>query len=175
MTENILKAYEEDIRYRLYGSEPANNQGWRVNSHEFMTEGVIYQDENVKVEAFPVPHGTWPNSWGFRFTTPDKVIVISGDTRPSEKIIEYARDADILVHEVYSKQGFDTKSELWKEYHSENHTSTLELGEIAGKTNPGLIVLYHILYWGASEQELLDEIASKYKGKVVVGHDLDVY
>lgn len=175
MTENILKAYEEDIRYRLYGSEPANNQGWRVNSHEFMKEGVIYQDENVKVEAFPVPHGTWPNSWGFRFTTPDKVIVISGDTRPSEKIIEYARDADILVHEVYSKKGFDTKSELWKEYHSENHTSTLELGEIASKTNPGLIVLYHILYWGASEQELLDEIASKYKGKVVVGHDLDVY
>jgi len=63
MTENILEAYEEDIRYRLYGSEPANNQGWRVNSHEFKKEGVIYQDENVIVEAFPVPHGSWPNSW----------------------------------------------------------------------------------------------------------------
>jgi len=175
MTENILEAYEEDIRYRLYGSEPANNQGWRVNSHEFMNEGVIYRDENVKVEAFPVPHGSWPNSWGFRFTTPDKVIVVSGDTRPSEKILEYARDADILVHEVYSKKGFDTKNETWKAYHSENHTSTYELGEIAAKTNPGLIVLYHILYWGASDQELLDEIATVYKGKVAVGHDLDVY
>jgi ribonuclease Z len=175
MTENILKAYEEDIRYRLYGSEPANNQGWRVNSHEFTNEGEIYRDENVKVEAFPVPHGSWPNSWGFRFTTPDKVIVVSGDTKPSEKILEYARDADILVHEVYSKKGFDTKNESWKAYHSENHTSTYELGEIAGKTNPGLIVLYHILFWGASDQELLDEIATKYKGKVMVGHDLDVY
>lgn len=175
MTENILKAYQEDIRYRLYGSEPANNQGWRVNSHEFMNEGVIYRDENVKVEAFPVPHGSWPNSWGFRFTTPDRVIVISGDTRPSEKIIEYARGADILVHEVYSKKGFDAKNESWKEYHADNHTSTLELGTIAGKTNPGLIVLYHILYWGANDQELLDEIATTYKGKVVVGRDLDVY
>ncbi|MEZ4997541.1 MAG: hypothetical protein R2758_08780 [Bacteroidales bacterium] len=52
----------------MYSSEPANNQGWRVNSHEFMNEGVIYRDDNVAVEAFPVPHGVWPNSWGFRFT-----------------------------------------------------------------------------------------------------------
>jgi len=175
MTENILDAYREDISYRLYGSEPANNQGWRVNSHEFIKEGVIYKDKNIKVEAFPVPHGTWPNSWGFRFTTPDKIIVISGDTRPSEKITEYAKDADILVHEVYSKKGFDTKSESWKAYHSEQHTSTYELGEIAAKTNPQLIVLYHILFWGASEQELTDEIATKYKGKVNAGRDLDVY
>jgi ribonuclease BN (tRNA processing enzyme) len=175
MTENILEAYQEDIRYRLYGSEPANNQGWRVNSHEFNKEGVIYQDENVIVEAFPVPHGTWPNSWGFRFTTPDKVIVISGDTKPSEKIIEYAKDADILVHEVYSKKGFDKRNEFWKDYHSKNHTSTYELGTIASKTKPKLIVLYHILYWGASEQDLMDEIATKYKGKVIVGNDLDVY
>ncbi|MFA5848298.1 MAG: MBL fold metallo-hydrolase [Bacteroidales bacterium] len=175
MTDNILKAYEEDIRYRLYGSEPANNQGWRVNSHEFMKEGVIYQDENVKVEAFPVPHGTWPNSWGFRFTTPDKIIVISGDTAPTEKIIEYAKDADILIHEIYSKKGFDTKNEFWKTYHSQQHTSTYELGAIASKTNTKLIVLYHILFWGASEQELIDEIRVKYKGRVIVGRDLDLF
>jgi ribonuclease BN (tRNA processing enzyme) len=118
MTSHILKAYEEDIRYRLYGSEPANNQGWRVNSHEFTKEGVIYEDENVKVEAFPVTHGTWPNAWGFRFTTPDKIIVLSGDASPSEKIIEYASGADILIHEVYYKKAFDTKTEFWKNYHA---------------------------------------------------------
>jgi len=175
MTYNILKAYEDDIRYRLYSSEPANDKGWRVNSHEFIKEGIIYQDENVKVEAFPVPHGTWPNAWGFRFTTPDKIIVISGDTSPSEKIIEYAEDADILVHEVYSKKGFDSRTEIWKKYHSEHHTSTYELGEIAAKINPGLIVLYHILFWGSSEQDLIDEISAKYKGKVIAGRDLDVF
>jgi ribonuclease Z len=175
MTENILKAYEEDIRYRLYGSEPANNQGWRVNSHEFMDEGVIYHDNNVKVEAFPVPHGTWPNSWGFRFTTPDKIIVISGDTAPSEKVLEYAKEADMLVHEVYSKKGFDTKNEFWQNYHSKQHTSTYELGEIARKANPKLIVLYHILFWGATDQDLVDEIGRKYQGKVVAGHDLDIF
>ena len=53
MTEDILKAYQEDIKYRLYGSEPTNNQGWRVNAHE-IGEGVVYQDQNVEVEAFLV-------------------------------------------------------------------------------------------------------------------------
>jgi ribonuclease BN (tRNA processing enzyme) len=175
MTRNILEAYEDDIKYRLYGSEQANDQGWRVNSHEFTKEGVVYQDENIKVEAFPVVHGTWPNAWGFRFTTPDKIIVISGDTAPSEKVIEFAQGADILVHEVYSKAGFDKRSDSWKNYHSKHHTSTYELGDIASKTNPRLIVLYHILFWGSSEQDLIDEISEKYKGKVIVGRDLDVF
>lgn len=175
MTSNILKAYEEDIRYRLYGYEPINNKGWRVNSHEFTEEGIIYKDENITVEAFPVPHGTWPNSWGFRFTTPDKIIVLSGDTSPSEKIIEYASGVDILLHEVYYKKGYDTKTEFWKKYHTRNHTSTIELAEIMEKTQPKLTVLYHILYWGATEEDLISEISTIYSGKVIVGKDLDIY
>lgn len=175
LTTHILKAYEDDIRYRIYGTEMANDQGWRVNSNEFIKEGVIYQDENVKVEAFPVTHGTWPNAWGFRFTTPDKVIVISGDTTPNEKVIEYARGADILIHEVYSKAAFDKRRKSSQEYHLKQHTSTYELGEIGNKTKPGVIVLYHILFWGYSEQDLLDEISTVYKGKVVSGRDLDIF
>jgi len=175
MTTNILEAYEEDIRYRLYGSEPANNQGWRVNSHEIMKEGVVYQDENVKVEAFPVPHGTWPNAWGYRFTTPDKVIVISGDTTPSENVFEYAREADILIHEVYYKKAYDKKDAFWKSYHAQNHTSTYELADIASEAKPKLVVLYHILSWGGADEDLLNEISERYTGKVVVAKDLDIY
>ncbi|MGQ1786798.1 MULTISPECIES: MBL fold metallo-hydrolase [unclassified Saccharicrinis] len=175
MTTNILKAYDDDIKYRLYGYEPANNQGWRVNSHEITKEGVIYEDENIKVEAFPVLHGTWPNAWGFRFTTPDKIIVLSGDTSPSEKIIEYASGADILIHEVYSQKGYDTKDDFWKNYHARNHTSTVQLADIANQAKPKLVVLYHILFWNATEEELRKEISAKYKGKVKVGKDLDVY
>jgi len=175
MTEHILEAYKEDIRYRVYGAEPANDQGWRVNCFEFNQEGEIYRDSNIIVEAFPVTHGTWPNAWGYRFTTPDKVIVISGDCKPSPKVAEYAKNADILVHEVYSKAGFDTKPEVWKAYHAEHHTSTLELAEIASLSRPGKVVLYHILFWGSSEQELLDEIRSGFKGDVIVGQDLDIF
>jgi ribonuclease Z len=175
MTDHILEAYEEDIRYRVYGDEPANDKGWRVNWHEFQEEGEIYSDSNIVVEAFPVTHGSWPNAWGYRFTTPDRVIVISGDCKPSPKVVEYGKGADILVHEVYSQAGYETKSADWKAYHAVHHTSTLELAEIAQKTRPGKVVLYHILFWGSSEAELLQEIHSVYKGEVIVGADLDIF
>jgi ribonuclease BN (tRNA processing enzyme) len=175
MTDHILEAYRADIQYRVYGSEPTNDQGWRVNCKEFDQEGEIYRDSNIVVEAFPVTHGTWPNAWGYRFTTPDKVIVISGDCKPSEKVAEYAKGADILVHEVYSKAGYDTKPDAWKAYHAEHHTSTLELAEIASLARPGKLILYHILFWGHSEQDLLDEIKTGYDGQVIVGQDLDIF
>lgn len=175
MTDHILEAYQPDIRYRVYGTEPANNQGWRVESHEIKQEGKVYKDEKVTVEAFPVPHGNWPNAWGYRFATPDKVIVISGDTAPSKKVTEYAKGVDILIHEVYSKEQFDQRDEVWRNYHSKNHTSTHELGRIATKAKPGLVVLYHTLFWGATNEEILNEISKEYSGKVVVGQDLDIF
>ncbi|MFC2102525.1 CapA family protein [Bacteroidota bacterium] len=175
LTKHILKAYNADIQYRLEGEEPANDVGWRVNSHEFSKEGVIFQDTNVTVEAFPVDHGSWPNAWGFRFTTPDKVIVISGDTKPSEKIIEYATNADILIHEVYFHKSWEMKTADWKIYHQHHHTSTVEVGEIAAQAKPKLVILYHVLEWGGTETEILDEVHSVYDGEVVLGKDLDIY
>ena len=174
MTEHILSAYEDDIKYRLYGLEGANSRGWRVIVHE-IHEGIIYRDKRVEVEAFLVKHGSWPNAYGFRFTTPDKVIVISGDTAPCDNILKYGRGADILAHEVYYKKAFDQKSKGAKAYHSQHHTSTHELGEIARLTQPKLLVFYHILFWGARPEDLLAEIRTKYKGKVAVGSDLDVF
>lgn len=170
MTEYILKAYEEDIKYRINGVQHNNDQGWRVNSHEIQEEGVIFQDDNVKVEAFPAPHGTWTNAWSFRFTTPDKVIVISGDTGPSDKLIEYAKGADILVHGVYSEKLMHWAS---LDYFSTHHTSTTELANIAQQAQPKLLVLYHVMPSGVVVQNYLDEIAEIYKGKVIFGNDLD--
>lgn len=172
MSEKILEAYEEDIRYRLYGLEPANNQGWRVNAHEFYENGLIYSDSLVSVEAFRVEHGSWPNAFGFRFTTPDKVIVISGDTRPCKNLLKYGKDADILIHEVYCHRTWKTKNDFWRKYHQQNHTSTIELGKIANQLKPEKLVLYHLLPWGASNEELLKEIGENYNGKVIVGSDL---
>jgi len=172
MTEYILKAYEEDIKYRLYGAQPSNNQGWRVNSHEIIEEGIIYQDDNVKVEAFPAPHGSWPNAWSYRFTTPDKVIVISGDTSPSNKLMMYAKGADILVYGTYSKKLIP---ESWHEYFSKNHTSTSELANIAQQAQPKLLVLYHQLPMSVTEKIMLEEISEIYKGSVIFGNDLDKF
>lgn len=175
MANHIIAAYEEDIRYRLYSDQPANNQGWRIDTTEVEQTGIIFKDENVTVEAFRVPHGSWPDAWGYRFTTPDKVVVISGDTAPSERLLEYAKGADILVHEVYSLEGFAKKEPRWQKYHAGNHTSTHELGALAAQARPKLLVLYHQLLWGSSHDTLIKEVREVYDGEVVSARDLDVY
>lgn len=174
MTKHILEAYKEDIKVRLYGIEPVNNLGWRVNAHK-IKEGIIYKDSNVTVEAFLVEHGSWPEAYGFKFITPDRTIAISGDTRPSKNLVEKCRGVDILIHEVYSHEKLKERTSLWLKYHPQFHTSTHELAEIAGKIKPKLLILYHQLFWGTSDEELIKEITDIYKGKVVSARDLDVY
>jgi ribonuclease Z len=171
LTHHILKAYQEDIQYRLYGLEPVNSQGWRVTVHE-ITKGEIYSDEKIQVEAFLVKHGNWPNAYGYRFTTSDKVITVSGDTAPCENIRQFSYGVDILLHEVYYHAAFARKDPLWQNYHANHHTSTLELAKLAKETKPGLLIAYHTLYWGATNQDIVDEISSIYSGAIMIGEDL---
>lgn len=173
MTDHILEAYKEDIRERSQGLQPSNAAGFRVKVHE-IEEGLVYKDSDVEVEAFPVVHGSW-KAFGYRFRTSDRSIVVSSDTAPSEILVSKARDCDILVHEVYSVAGFNRHSPEWQAYHSAVHTSSRQLADIASRTRPGLLVLYHQLYWGTSDKELLREVKDYYDGEVVSGRDLDTY
>ncbi len=174
MTDHLLQAYEADMRIRLDGLEPANPEGYKVNVHE-IEPGPIYEDERVKVTAFLVPHGSWPQAFGYRFDTPDRTIVISGDTRPTPAIAENCQGCDLLLHEVYSQAGFERKPPVWQRYHAAFHTSTLELGAIAARARPGTLVLYHQLSWGSTPEEMLAEIEQVYDGRVVYGNDLDTF
>ena len=174
MTDHLLAAYAEDIDIRLHGTQPQNELGIAVEVHE-IAPGEIYQDENVKVTAFAVPHGEWEHAFGFRFDTVDRVVVITGDTTPSDSVIEACSGCDVLVHEVYAKTGFDGRSPDWQVYHKASHTSGVELGEIAARAQPKLLVLYHQLMWGATEAELLAEIRQSFDGEVAFADDLDVY
>ena len=174
MTDHLVAAYREDIMVRLDGSEPANQTGFQVNAHE-IEAGDIYKDTNVAVTAFPVKHGTWKEAFGYRFKTADRSIVISGDTTPSASVIEACNGCDLLIHEVYSQAGFSKREPEWQKYHAAFHTSSRDLAELAAKAKPALLVLYHQLIWSSTEEELLNEIRRTYKGRVVSGHDLDVY
>ena len=174
MTSHLLAAYDEDIRIRIDGLEPANTEGYKVNVHE-VEPGPIYEDERIRVTAIKVSHGSWDHSFAYRFDTPDRSIVVSGDARPSPSIVEACSGCDVLIHEVYSQAGFDRRVPVWQRYHSDSHTSSLELGELANEAKPGLLILYHQLLWGATPAELVDEIKSVYDGAVVYGNDLDVF
>jgi ribonuclease BN (tRNA processing enzyme) len=175
MANHIEHAYREDIQIRLHGGEPSNKTGYKVNVHEIKA-GTIFHDRNVTVTAFRVPHGDWREAFGYRFDTSDgRSIVISGDTGPTDAVIKACHGCDVLIHEVYSTAGFAKRPPEWQRYHARYHTSSEQLAEIATKAHPGLLVLTHQLFWGTSEQDLLAEVTSRYTGKVVSAHDLDVF
>ena len=71
--------------------------------------------------------------------------------------------------------GFERHVPAWQGYHSSVHTSSRELAQLASKAQPGLLILYHQLFWGATDEELLAEIKERYDGNVVSGKDLDVF
>jgi len=129
----------------------------------------------LTVTAFAVPHGAWQHAFGFRFDTADRSIVITGDTIPTGAVVEACNGCDVLVHEVYAKTGLDRRTSDWQAYYRASHTSGVELGEIAARAQPKLLVLYHQLLSGATEAELLAEIRQSFDGPVVFANDLDIY
>ena len=175
MATHLVDAYADDLRIRMRGGEPAHQHDpRRVNVHE-ITPGVVYRDARVTVTAFAVKHGAWEQAFGYRFQTPDRTIVISGDTGPDSHLEDQCQRCDVLVHEVYSEAGFAKRPADWQAYHARYHTSSRQLGAIAARAKPGLLVLYHQLIWSSTEDELLKEVRSAYDGQVVSAHDLDVY
>ncbi len=174
MSEHLLAAYGADIRNRIDGLEPANTEGYKVVAHEAVP-GEIYRDERVTVTAVPVEHGDWDTAFAYRFETADRVIVISGDARLSESLVAACNGCDVLMHEVYSAERFTQLPTEWQRYHARAHTSTEQLADLATRARPKLLVLYHQLYWGATDEDLLREIRSRYPGNVVSARDLGLY
>ena len=173
MADKITDAYQIDIDYRINGSQPSNLEGYKTKVTE-IAEGIIYEDKYIAVEAFENNHGDFKNSFGFVFTTKDKKIVISGDTAYSQKVIEKSKEADILVHEVYSEKGFKEKTKDWQIYHKAHHTSAPDVGKIASMSKPKKLVLSHILFWGNSKETIVEEVKSNFDGEVIIAEDLMV-
>ena len=182
MTEHVLEAYSADFETRhkdrglfTVGAFP---EAHAVNAHE-IKPGVVYKDANVTVTAFATRHTM--ESYGYRFDTPDRSIVISGDTNPAQATIDACRGCDVLIHEVLTHEWL-TKRPDFQAYAAQFHTTTTQLTELAKQAKPGLLILYHasLSLRPAVDAErstpaaLLNEM-SRYPGHVVVGRDLDVY
>lgn len=174
MMRHLGEAFREDIQMRLFGLEPANTTGYRAEVAE-TSGGVVLEDERVTVTAFQVPHSSWPVALAYRFDTPDRSIVISGDTGPAEDVMVAAcNGCDVLIHEVYAQAGWEIREPVWQRYHASAHTSGPELGRIASKAGARSLILTHQLLWGATQEQLLAEIAAFYSGPIHYGNDLDV-
>jgi ribonuclease BN (tRNA processing enzyme) len=194
MTEHILQAYRIDIETRTNpeGDQRGQPEGWKVNAHEIKS-GVIYRDAKVTVTAFPTKHAM--ESYGYRFDTPDRSVVISGDTNPTEETIKACNGCDVLIHEARTVELFAKLPEGPHSFGAKNHTTSEQLAALATKAKPRLLIVYHawISWWPSiapsgnqpvvlttgelhsSPDVLQREIGSRYSGNFVVGRDLDVY
>jgi ribonuclease BN (tRNA processing enzyme) len=183
MTDHILEAWQADIEERVSTEtwqSPHYRDNYKVNEHE-VSPGVVYKDANVTVTAFPTKHA-FPETYGYRFDTADRSVVISGDTTYSQTTIDACHGCDVLVHEATTLE-FLAKRPDFQPYSAKYHTNTTQLAELASKAKPRLLIIYHasiVLRPGlrpqaSSPEQLLKEVLSGYSGEVVVARDLDVY
>lgn len=179
MVDHLLAAYAEDIRIRTDGMEHEVKDAWRVSVHE-IGPGVAFDSGGVRVTAIPVRHGNWPVAFGFRVDAEGRSIVISGDTRPSDSLEEAARGVDVLVHEAYASSKVAPEDrpggDDWPAYLRAFHTSDEELGALAARARPKLLVLTHVLRMGASDSAIIAAVRrGGYQGPVAMAKDLDHY
>jgi ribonuclease Z len=172
MTDSLLEAYRIDIETRTNadGNQRGFPEGHKVNAHEIKA-GVVYKDSNVTVTAFPTRHAM--ESYGYRFDTPDRSVVISGDTSPTQATIDACHGCDVLIHEGTTLAWLAKRPPTFQAFATKYHTTTAQLAELAVQAKPRLLIVYHAQ--SSSPEELLLEMIGRYPGHVVVGRDLDVY
>lgn len=81
----------------------------------------------------------------------------------------------MLIHEVQSTTYNVETIPDWPAYRARYHTTTDQLADIANRTKPGLLIVYHNAANESGLQEILRQIQRTYNGRVVIGHDLDVF
>ncbi|MGM4965810.1 MBL fold metallo-hydrolase [Tardiphaga sp. 1201_B9_N1_1] len=144
-------------------------------------DGVVLQTADVKVTAFRTPHPPIVDSFAYKFETPDGVIVFSSDTAYNPRLAEFAKGADVLVHEALyvpavDRQVIKTKNgATLKKHLMESHTTTEDVGRIAAAAGVKVLVLSHFV--PGDDPEVTDEdwisgVRKNFSGKIIVAKDL---
>src|SRR5262249_34944916 len=174
-TEDLVKAA---VQYFSISAEIRIADGGRTIpisqlffGHDVGT-GVIYKDANVTVTAIEnthfdfhkLPASARHKSYSYRFDTPGRVIVFTGDTGPTDALVELAKGADLLVSEANSiEQRMQDllRSGQWqvmtpdeqariKQQMAQGHLSTEDVGKMAMRAGIKTVVLTH-LTWKADD------------------------
>ena len=152
-----------------------------VHVHELRRGGTVMHDENVKVTATLVHHPPVVPAFAYRFDGADRSIVISGDTTPSDNLIQLAQGADVLVHEALYVPGVDRlvarvpNASALKQSILSHHTSAEDAGRVAQAAGVKTLVLSHLV--PPDDPAITDEMwieAARlhFRGTVIVGKDL---
>lgn len=180
MMQLFLEMNDYDIQTRIK-DEGRPALAPLLRPHELTHAGVVMHDDRVKVTAALVEHPPVTPAFAYRFDCPDRSIVISGDTRPSKHLVELARGADVLVHEVMYLPALEkliaseAHAKRLREHLLASHTTAAQVGRIATEAGVETLVLSHFVPGG--DPALTDAVwrkavAPHFKGNLVVGRDL---
>jgi ribonuclease Z len=174
MMEHLKRAYEADVHARRDVDEHFSPAGIEIEAHD-VAPGVVLDQDGLKITAFAVDHRPLTPAYGYRIDYRGRAVVFSGDTRASENLIEHARGADVLVHEVISPDLERQRAQVDPERAARviaHHTTPEEAGRIFAQVKPRLAVYSHIVPSPATARDLIPGTRKNYKGPLVVGHDL---
>lgn len=154
------------------------------------TEGLVMEDDLVRVEALRNHHPPVTESFALKFSilagsARGKSVVFSGDTAFILAMVDFAADADVLVHEVMLLEGVDRlvaktgNGARLKAHLLASHTTTEELARLATAARVKCLALNHLV--PADDPAITEETwreairsgenGQGYAGELVVGRD----
>jgi ribonuclease Z len=173
MMTHLEQAYDFDIHMRRDVDEKLPAQGVVVVAKD-IEQGVVYQSGDVKVTAFTVDHSPIKPAFGYRVDYAGHSVVLSGDTRFSENLIQFAQGTDLLIHEVLDPEAYRASDRLYNAVQRQkvidHHTTTGQAGTVFSRVKPKLAVYSHVVPFDATD--LVAHTRKTYSGPLEVGEDM---
>jgi ribonuclease Z len=163
-TPQTLRALQGFLGLTIPGVE--DWLGKRLGWHELVADEPIEVGE-TQVAPFLLDHNL--ECMGFRVTRAASVV-LAVDTRPCWKVVEWARGADLLVHDTYGPQSAAEKA------HAMGHSTATEAGEAARAAGVSRLILTHLASSQSVDTEaLVVEAAAAFGGPVDAAQDLATF
>jgi len=175
LCRGLEKAYAFDVHVRRDLDEKLPAEGVRLVPVE-VSDGFVTAEGSLRVTAFLVDHGVVRPAFGYRIDRENRSVVLSGDTRPSDNLVKFARGTDVLIHEVIAPDAerFGAAFSLSKEQRERviaHHTTPEDAGRIFSRVNPKLAVYSHIVPSFVTSADLVAPTRKTYAGPLEVGED----
>jgi ribonuclease BN (tRNA processing enzyme) len=167
-------SYDVAARVREEGRIPLDPL---VSVDERATPGLVVRDRGTMVTSALVDHETVAPAFAYRFDTPGRSIVISGDTHYSDTLVALAKGADLLIHEaIYGPaipRMVGENAPTLADHLRRSHTLAEQVGLVAARAGVKKLVLSHLVPGaGVSDAMWIAAVRRNFAGPVVVGRDL---